>query len=1248
MSPHLVTAEVSNEEWACHKKTVLDLYLGEDLSHVKLAERMANDHGFIASPSQFETQLRKWGARKNLKTHEWKPIFERLDRIPQGTKSRVIISGRVVTKERLHRARRHYKRKHSHPALDDMLDSNHGLSNYMEQVHIETQGVNGKWAVLEDPQLPEPIAELASHPTANGSTHYLELEEQPAQFPDPEGYLAFDSSFLGAPIMHFTTPSPNFQFARPISPIRLSNPEILQPSIGPFSGTSTAPDSLIFGKLFASPAEIPISYMSDVPSAWLTGLPSSGIQGCICKSGFMPKSVTRDLTKALYDSRIFSDIFSSGLVDKLQRLTSLLPGWDFQKEYSQGQGLISTGEILQTNFIRVLMFALANGFTGLYDIPMKTLIRVLGESSFATTMLSNLLSASSKHAVKSWGENILKAAIKAQESQTVTRIIAMNIVDLNDYGLNGTEPSPLELAAKLGDFKTMNILLNAGAEINKRCSDPDVPTDEFIGAPLELFLDYLTLREKYVEPECLSFAEKLLDLGAIVQPRMINRIRKPNKLGANLCYKLASSIPSSQHEELLKSAQPVFWLTMGDKQATEILDGMFTDCATRHHCRCIYRLQDYINILLYEASLKGYYHLARSLPYIDSLSNMWGSCFLSAAIRSGNNDLIDMIMAREPNIDPHVIDYFDYILFGVPQTFLEARHTTPLAEAIITGNQFLITAFEREGAFRSLHEGQKFQAAVTAAATIGDINLVTKLLESCEDHEYEYMAGGLLHAIRTNNDILFTLLLEKGSFDGIGSRRTEKTLLYEAIIQRNKNMVYALLKAGALEFRDAYHFISLEKALEWGDKSVIETLLNCFDYPLRFQQNETDCIYEGWELNDGKLKYCCLNPYYSGVRAGVLRNISKNTTTLELVKNSILARGRFLTDLLIVAVYDNDYGTARQLINYGANIFDVSFLDIATKCDLKMLRLLTENINQLKATSENGGKSAILKAVIRGEPSHLGSVRALMNSGILNKLDILDSGNCMKPRMSDRMTPFGEALALGKKYPDISYDISSQLLETGCDPNMIAEWSRGPGNSLTCKTGLLKAIETENKEIVELLIQHGAQINAEIPYGVRQTPLQKASETGSVEIVRFLLEKGVDVNAQPCFSLGGTALQFAAISGNCNVAAELLNKGASLYMAPSKIRGRYPLEGAAEHGRIDMIKFLWRANEETFLLEGVKPGFQEKNYRKAMRLAVKNGHMGCRDLLAELSGLPINAGDTPPKAPPIYIKQWPPVGIPRD
>ncbi|KAI0965311.1 ankyrin repeat-containing domain protein [Xylaria arbuscula] len=351
---------------------------------------------------------------------------------------------------------------------------------------------------------------------------------------------------------------------------------------------------------------------------------------------------------------------------------------------------------------------------------------------------------------------------------------------------------------------------------------------------------------------------------------------------------------------------------------------------------------------------------------------------------------------------------------------------------------------------------------------------------------------------------------------------------------------------------------------------------------------------------------------------------------------SKLATVQLLTACLVLAISRRKHRIARELIRRGADTWNIEVIESASRWYPAILPLLQE---EPKVVLTRGSRTETLKLFINEGPSCAPAIRTLIESEIV---DIHDTGNC--EGACSTFTPLGVAVQQGIKFPQFSYDMVMTLLDRGSDPNSIVEFNSYPRSTLLNQTALLKAIEVGNIEIVKLLLHRGASVNDELPYYVTRTPLQKAAEMGNLEIVRLLIiEHKAIVNAEPSVSRGGTALQLAAISGDCIVAAELLEHGALLHQPPSKIAGRWPIEGAAEHGRFDMIQYLWTAHQNTFCMAEGANGFQDKNIRKAMRLAGTNGHFGCRDFIAELAGLPITATDLPPEPQPMHIP-WPPPG----
>jgi ankyrin repeat protein len=85
-------------------------------------------------------------------------------------------------------------------------------------------------------------------------------------------------------------------------------------------------------------------------------------------------------------------------------------------------------------------------------------------------------------------------------------------------------------------------------------------------------------------------------------------------------------------------------------------------------------------------------------------------------------------------------------------------------------------------------------------------------------------------------------------------------------------------------------------------------------------------------------------------------------------------------------------------------------------------------------------------------------------------------------------------------------------------------------------TVFFAAILGANKEIVELLIAKGADVNVKSGFG--QTPLHWACNEGR-HVAELLIAKGADVNAKD--EEGFTPMDHAAIGGNKKI-ADLLRK----------------------------------------------------------------------------------------------------------
>ncbi|KAJ6564609.1 ankyrin repeat-containing domain protein [Mycena capillaripes] len=146
------------------------------------------------------------------------------------------------------------------------------------------------------------------------------------------------------------------------------------------------------------------------------------------------------------------------------------------------------------------------------------------------------------------------------------------------------------------------------------------------------------------------------------------------------------------------------------------------------------------------------------------------------------------------------------------------------------------------------------------------------------------------------------------------------------------------------------------------------------------------------------------------------------------------------------------------------------------------------------------------------------------------------------------------------------------LVENGADVNANAEG--GPYGS-----ALQAAVYLGNTNMVQLLLKKGADANR--PHGKYDPPLTAASYRGYTNIVQLLLENGADVNAQG--GGYGCALQAALSYGqeniaHLNIARLLIGKGANVN-AKGGLSGS-PLHAAVSKGSAPMVQLLVENNAD--------------------------------------------------------------------
>ena len=131
-----------------------------------------------------------------------------------------------------------------------------------------------------------------------------------------------------------------------------------------------------------------------------------------------------------------------------------------------------------------------------------------------------------------------------------------------------------------------------------------------------------------------------------------------------------------------------------------------------------------------------------------------------------------------------------------------------------------------------------------------------------------------------------------------------------------------------------------------------------------------------------------------------------------------------------------------------------------------------------------------------------------------------------------------------------------------------------PLEYINAKYPLHKAAANNAKEVAELLIQKGANIEAQEEN--QYTPLHRAAKNNAKEVAELLIQKGANIEAQDqwqCTPLHNT------VYTNAKEAAELLiQKGANIEAQNDE--GKTPLVIAKEQGHPEMVKLLEDAPKE--------------------------------------------------------------------
>ena len=186
------------------------------------------------------------------------------------------------------------------------------------------------------------------------------------------------------------------------------------------------------------------------------------------------------------------------------------------------------------------------------------------------------------------------------------------------------------------------------------------------------------------------------------------------------------------------------------------------------------------------------------------------------------------------------------------------------------------------------------------------------------------------------------------------------------------------------------------------------------------------------------------------------------------------------------------------------------FFEAVTAGDVPKVQAMLRDDPLLAGAKDQNGVSAVMKATYYGKKD---VVAALLDTDV--ELDVFEAAatgrverlhnllgadpslaNAYSP---DGFTPLGFAVFFSQP------EIVNALLEAGADVNL-------PSRESMKVTPLASAAAAKQTEIARVLLAHGANVNARGASG--HIPLHEASANGNVDLVKLLIDSGADVNAK--------------------------------------------------------------------------------------------------------------------------------------
>ncbi len=248
-------------------------------------------------------------------------------------------------------------------------------------------------------------------------------------------------------------------------------------------------------------------------------------------------------------------------------------------------------------------------------------------------------------------------------------------------------------------------------------------------------------------------------------------------------------------------------------------------------------------------------------------------------------------------------------------------------------------------------------------------------------------------------------------------------------------------------------------------------------------------------------------------------------------------------------------------------------LALAAACgylqQIEMLLSLGADINL--ANANDLGYTPLIEAVQEGQDE---AVRCLIEKGAeLEKGDSRNGTPLLHACISARHEILRYLISLCANVNCLDVDKQNPV-------HYLCRWAKDWGSMTITETvnGVARQVENprfkQHTAILEILLEHGADVNALTGYGF--SPLHLAASSNTDSFIPLLTSKGADVNQAN--SIGFTPLHAACDRGYFAAASTLLQAGANVNSVDQD--GFSPLLSATMSGNVELVKLLVHSGAE--------------------------------------------------------------------